>query len=85
MISKQHKQDSLSQQQNSGTLPGGEKKDKGNKAGTESTRSKEKANDDYWSRIAEDPASGYKNEDNDDPLLNVDQQTDDNKRGDEVM
>lgn len=85
MMSKRYKQEPLFLQQDSGTLPGGEKKNKGDTAGNEITKAKEKANDDYWSRIAEDPASGYKNEDNEDPLLNVDQQPDDNRRGDEVM
>lgn len=37
---------------------------------------------DYWERVAEDPASGYKNKKDGDRLLNMDQEPDDHQRGD---
>lgn len=46
-------------------------------------REKEKQNEDYWDRITDDAASGYKDEGNEDPLLNSDQQPGDNEKGDE--
>lgn len=66
--------------------PGGGKKKAAEKdSAAESVREKEQRNEDYWERIAEDPASGYKNEENDDPLLNVDQLPGDNKKGDQTL
>jgi hypothetical protein len=37
---------------------------------------------DYWNRVAEDAASGYKNKDDKDRILNEDQLPDDHERGD---
>lgn len=52
-------------------------KDSDNKA-----NGKEKLSEDYWDRVAEDPASGYgANEDGDVNLLNEDQQPDDHEKG----
>lgn len=44
-----------------------------------------KPKNDYWDRIADDPASGYTNQEstNEDDVLNVDQEPGDNERGDD--
>ena len=44
-----------------------------------------KPKSDYWDRIADDPASGYTDEDNknEDDVLNIDQEPGDNERGDD--
>ena len=44
----------------------------------------ESLGDDYWDRVADDVASGYKNEKDEDRLLNEDQQPDDHERGDKA-
>ena len=39
----------------------------------------------YWDRVSEDPAKGYKSKDDPDKLLNVDQQPGDDEFGDEPV
>lgn len=50
----------------------------GNQAGQE----KPETGENYWDRIAEDPASGYKTEEDESAILNNDQVLGDNERGD---
>jgi hypothetical protein len=50
----------------------------GNKAEPE----KKGAGDDYWDRVAEDAASGYETNEDEDDILNIDQLPEDNERGD---
>jgi hypothetical protein len=50
----------------------------------EVSRDKETLGNDYWERVAEDVASGYKNEEDDNNILNNDQEPGDNERGDKA-
>ena len=40
---------------------------------------------DYWNRVAEDVASGYKHKEDKDSVLNEDQMADDHERGDKTI
>ena len=62
-----------------------EKSSKEDAAPDEKTHNgKETHKKDYWERVADDVASGYKNEEDEDNILNIDQVPGDNERGDKA-
>ena len=47
-------------------------------------KDKETLGNDYWDRVADDAASGYKTEKDEDEILNIDQLPDDHERDDKA-
>lgn len=58
----------------------GRKKEPG--ATRDTDRDHQTLGNDYWDRVADDVASGYKSKDDDDSVLNVDQEPGDHEPGD---
>lgn len=58
-------------------------KDKsGNSMGDKPNKNKEHKGKDYWDRVADDVASGYRNEEDENNILNIDQEPGDHEPGD---
>lgn len=62
-------------------VPGMKKKPSGKESAKEGME-KESLGNDYWDRVADDVASGYESDDDENDVLNVDQEPHDNERGD---
>jgi hypothetical protein len=66
----------------------GDLSDRKNKGDSDSTKNtnqsgnKEKKGKDYWDRVADDVASGYKSDEDENNVLNIDQEPGDHEPGD---